>query len=760
MTLPPDDDLGKQLGDGVDPMKWLESLAARQGANPDEFITSADMEVPEADSDSVVDEPGYIDYDPFGSSAPAPGDSQPVQATSAETPAQPAVSSLGPPDEIDPLAWLESLARRQGADPDEFVTEANLEVPEVDPSTKVDEPGYTPYEAAGAAAYKRPARPAQPAQAAPPPAREPEPEPAAIGEEGDLTLEEAAAILDVGPEEMAPVAGMAAEAPVPAASTGDPLGGDVDPLAWLESLARRQGAKSEELITSADLEVPEAAADAVVDEPGYRDYQPFEAEADEEEAPAAAAPAPQPVEEAAPVPSGEDTLAWLEDLAAEQGALPISEAADPLAGLDDAEIEAMAAEGRLTAEQMEAWLSRQAESLAEVRASAESLVGDEEMAVAEPGEIPSWLQEAAPEETPAAAAEPVEEAEPAEMPDWLMEDVGEPQPDLQALLSEEPPAEAGAYEDSWAAALDEEYVTRRLGDDQGEPEWYTAALNDPDRLAALQDAQEAAPEVEAAEPEPEPEPAEAEQGELPDWLKDAAPPETLEAISDEVPDWLSEEVPEAEAEPALEDWLVEPAAEEPEAAPAAAEIDAVDEEVPELAEAEAEALDWLNEPAAEPAELPDWLIEAAPEQPAAAAPAPEPEPAQPAAPVAKPAAPAAPAPRTAARRALRPTPPPVPEGEAYAGVRTRLASNPQDHDARLELARQLKTEARLEDSLNHYEALVFDEAMLDNVEQDLAAVVEERKDVPQAMRVLGDVRLRQGRLQDALEMYRAALEQL
>jgi len=59
MTLPPDDDLSKQLGEGVDPMKWLESLAARQGANPDEFITSADMDIPEADANSVIDEPGY-----------------------------------------------------------------------------------------------------------------------------------------------------------------------------------------------------------------------------------------------------------------------------------------------------------------------------------------------------------------------------------------------------------------------------------------------------------------------------------------------------------------------------------------------------------------------------------------------------------------------------------------------------------------------------------------------------------------------------
>ena len=235
-----------------------------------------------------------------------------------------------------------------------------------------------------------------------------------------------------------------------------------------------------------------------------------------------------------------------------------------------------------------------------------------------------------------------------------------------------------------------------------------------------------------------------------------------------MPDWLVEELPEAVDEPAMQDWLAEPAPEPvvaQQAAPqdaALPEAEAASEDVPELAEAEAEALDWLSEPTVEPAVLPDWLIEAAPE-PLAAAPKAEPAPA-PAAPVRQPAAaspaPAAPAPRPATRRALRPTPPPVPAGEAYAGYRNRLESDPQDHAARLELARRLQSDARMEDSLNHYEALVFDEALLDNVEQDLNTLVEQRQDVPQALRVLGDVRLHQGRLQDALEMYRAALEQL
>ncbi len=49
------------------------------------------------------------------------------------------------PEEI--MAWMESLAKRQGADSSGFTTEANVEIPEVDPdSVVIDEPGYIPSE--------------------------------------------------------------------------------------------------------------------------------------------------------------------------------------------------------------------------------------------------------------------------------------------------------------------------------------------------------------------------------------------------------------------------------------------------------------------------------------------------------------------------------------------------------------------------------------------------------------------------------------
>lgn len=728
---PDAEDVGDPLGDIGDPLKWLESLAARQGANPEEFITSADMDLPGGEEEESLDQAGYGDSDvPGAVDRPTPAEARPTgQATT------PAESPLGPG--VDPLAWLESLAKRQGANPEEFVTAADLEVPEVPPDAVVDEPGYTPYEVS----------------AAPRPRAVPEPEPhreaeTLLREEGELTPQEAAALLDMDTGELTPVSAAPPAAPAAAPSLADPLSGQVDPLAWLESLARRQGARAEELITAADLDIPEPV-DAVIDEPGYVDYSPFaEAVPEHEERKAAAEAAPQAAvpEEVEEVPSAGDTLAWLEGLAAEQGAMPQPLAGvDPLAGLSDEEIERLAAEGRLSREQQQAWLDRQAESLIRHRAEAEAAAAAEEaLEPAELGELPDWLQEAIPPEA-APTAEPaplveqiVEPPEPSDLPDWLREEEPEEELDfLEFLEGEEAAGEEEAealpeemtleamYDDPWAAALDEEYVTQKLGKAQEEPDWYRSAL---EAATAEAEGQEVAAE-EAGEAELAP----AEPAELPPWLLEAAPATEEEGLFDTVaegegvPDWLAEAAPEQQ--PALEGEL------------------------------EGEMPDWLLEPiqVEEEAELPDWLAEVAPQpEPVAQAPAPPP-PVEPA-----PERPAAAPPAPATRPALTPVRISValPQGEAYAPYREKLTQNPDDHPTRLELARALKKEDAIAACLGQYQALVSAEALLSEVEADLRALVAQRPALPQARRVLGDALMRQGRLQDALDTYRAALEQL
>ncbi len=64
------------------------------------------------------------------------------------------------------------------------------------------------------------------------------------------------------------------------------------------------------------------------------------------------------------------------------------------------------------------------------------------------------------------------------------------------------------------------------------------------------------------------------------------------------------------------------------------------------------------------------------------------------------------------------------------------------------------------DSLTHYEALIDDNAVLDDVITDMSAVVATQPKDPRARRLLGDAHLRKGNLQDALDTYRSALDTL
>lgn len=73
----------------VDPMEWLETLAARQGANPEELTTNARINIPKAD-ESEVEQP---EYEPFSFDTP------PTRRS---------------PEPVDTADWLNSLAGSEG----------------------------------------------------------------------------------------------------------------------------------------------------------------------------------------------------------------------------------------------------------------------------------------------------------------------------------------------------------------------------------------------------------------------------------------------------------------------------------------------------------------------------------------------------------------------------------------------------------------------------------------------------------------------
>jgi len=269
--------------------------------------------------------------------------------------------------------------------------------------------------------------------------------------------------------------------PSPEAGAAKPLDIGDDTMAWLESLAAKQGAKAEELLTKPEdrsdalpdwlkdtvgEEAPpaaESAAEEAVALPAQAQQFPdLEPESPSLAEPAAAVP---PVEgEAKPLDIGDDTMAWLESLAAKQGARPdelLTQPAERSEEMPDwLQQQAQAAEPAAAAPQEPAAVKEEAPAgeiepaapLAEETPTIEESVA--QAGIGEEDDISAWLkkldetpapQEPAtflPEEAPSAAAE--EEASLS----WLKDLEGEktePVPadsDLPAWLREASAAEA------------------------------------------------------------------------------------------------------------------------------------------------------------------------------------------------------------------------------------------------------------------------------------------------------------------------------
>jgi len=462
-----------------------------------------------------------------------------------------------------------------------------------------------------------------------------------------------------------------------------------------------------------------------------------------DEAPAPPQPTPEaeaaPAAPAAPAPPAaeaeEEALAWLDQQVEAQGVQPgepVSETLEPdRAPVSAPDIPPPDAEAEPASdEELPEWLkdiSPEVEAAAPVHDELDELpepeVEEEDLA---------WLSETL-EEEPASAEEaelaaifgkePAEEEEEEELPAWLRDETPAP----AAAPAPAPRMEAEPEEE------EEEELPAWLRDETPAP----AAAPAP------------APRMEA-------EPEEEEEEELPAWLREetAAPaaampaPPAEEEEEEELPAWLREEAPAPAAEEEvveeaeeLPDWLV--AEEEPEA-----------EEMPAMPRAEEPAAEPAPapEPAVEPEELPAWLQ--TPAEPvdaglesflkAAAAPPEEPE--------VKPAAPAAPAVPLAPAASAAPEPaPPVP---------APAAPPVGEPGAVLQHARQSMQEGEKVASLDAYESLVSSGQLLEAVIDDLNALRAQGPVTARVNRLLGDALMSTGRLQEALEIFRSALDQL
>jgi hypothetical protein len=721
-------------------MKWMETLAKRQGAS-EGLTTEANAEIADIDPDSVViDEPGYVPSEgkmkgkkietilpPRKTSeqvtaaapvqqpaAQAPATPPPVQQPAAQAPSAPPQPSAEPAG----LSWLESLAADQGAD-----------FPALDLSSLGAE--LTPAASAPA-----------------------EPQTNPIDWLESLGKTETPA--EANPVDWLQDLGAPAEVTSSAQSgVADPFASGADPVNWLESLAKGQGAKEEELTTSADLSVPPPPEEAAVDGPGYTPYSfdtpNFTPRQPELKMPVEATPEPAEVGDTAL----EDPSAWLDQLASSQGfdarkSIPETKAAP--AQMTDQEIQDALAKGLpVPHDQMEAWMSRQLEAGAQREEPPELFGGDEydPDAPAIPAEIPDWLIEQVGATPPEDVQPPVIEQPPAspqpaliedileppavpDMPDWLKEEA--PSSDLDSIFAaptmELPPPELTPLEpekavseleidssDPWVEAFDTEYKQGAVDINQV-PDWYAKAVSDPNRAAAVDRIASGEP-VELAEAglQPETQLPEGEPENVPDWLSGLTTGAVeAEAIpAEDIPDWLKADFQPTPPAPVIQ-----------------ADVAAA-EDVP----------DWLK--GVDLNEVPAWLTETlgtnTSEQNVV-------QPVQEPPSVMVPVVPAAPA-----------APPPVP-AVAQSPAPVPVAVSQIDAASVLAAARSRVQSGDIEGGVSQYEQLVRANRNLQETVDDLTKVAEKAKNNPALFRVLGDAYMRTGKLQAALDTYRKALNQL
>jgi tetratricopeptide (TPR) repeat protein len=518
-----------QPTEAVSLSRGTEPQPAEPGALPD-WLSSLEAGEPpamEATQPGATAETMPTSIESIPSAAEVPVD----QAPAAQEPAMPEVSSevtsekpvegFVPTGEAkkldigdDTLGWLESLAAKQGANPDELLTkpqERTESMPDWLASTEEPKPADLPKEPLQTlplpsldAYIKRdatrqpletlPLRPIDilgsdsfngpkihpeetPAPTEPPAAQEPTPEPASISE----------------PDE-------------PKAS--QPVKIEDDALAWLESLAANQGAKPEELLTkpeersqtppewvqaasqksAAQAEVP---ADIKAEEPTLSQTtaeMPAEV-VSQENAPAVEPPADAMTELVEPPQATLETPGQLEPKPVEADQ-PAAEFVEEPATVpvEEPESAVVPAEEDIT---VTTFLSQiKAEELGIETPAAEPAIAE---TPASQEELPDWLRDV---ETPAAAETPPAAAGPeSDLPDWLRTPAETPTEEpVEAHEAEafEPASEAHVEAESLPAWMEEPATTS------------AAAPTEPDEWIPIDEYKEPSQEAKAEEECPPP----------------------------------------------------------------------------------------------------------------------------------------------------------------------------------------------------------------------------------------------------------------
>ncbi len=752
-------------------MAWMESLAKRQGVDSEELTTAADMTIAEIDPDSVEVEDNYI---PYGMTqeqwAVKKAEEDTERAAKLANQQQDAATSdlelpdLGQPLDLEgetevvattkdtPSEQIEmdisSLSEEISDLPDIDLSDLGEELDEIDLGIDLDSLGLDGLDDL-AAQLDVPDLEAD--------------DPVATEDPMDWLdslADEPTAIVE---EDTNPV--------VEISSIADPTEADVDPIEWLESLAKEQGASEDEFITDAALEVP-TTVDADEATGGYIDYAFEDADASDE----VELPELSTVDaiDALDITDPDDPVAWLEGLASSQGSDTTFDIADddfieeevvinepeeePVAEAIDVDIINRLNQAEdVSPQDMENWMA----NLLEQGATREDAppdyvdVEEEDEPVIE-ANIPDWLidqvgpppdmnatkEEAREPEHPTAEAEldpeiealfdvDVEELEDTpEIPDWIgddgsdtVEEIDIPdwlqETDESIFVDEEPAVVASTVSpgsddlvdatDPWVEAFEIERE-QNLRNTNTVPPWYAEALGmdiPADAPAQVEPATPIAPSLQPGNLVPETSLSVGEPEAVPDWLSDVAatqpgaePVVTLEPQHEAT--WLEADEM-AVVEEGVPDWLADDSGDQP-------FVDNTEDiEIPA----------WLSEADLEKTDMvPDWLLETVEggTQPSTEVP-----------------------------------PAPQPVLAADIDVVTTLQS-----------ARRKVEGGDIDDALQDYEAIVLANSELETVIDDLSKLVKQDtyKETAPIHRVLGDGLMRLGRLQEALDTYRKALNLL
>jgi tetratricopeptide (TPR) repeat protein len=706
------EDLGKSQQEIDDSLAWLENLAAKQGA------TEGLLTKPE---DRLEQEPDWVKQ---AKSTPPPPAEQPTVSANQLGQSQQEID--------DSLAWLENLAAKQGA------TEGLLTKPE---ERLQEEPDWVKQ-----AKSESTAEPAtdntQPPPAQPEPAAKPEDLGKSEQERDDsfAWLEALAAKqgasegLLTKPEERlqeepewvkqaksTPPESTPSTPSIPAASVED-LGKSEqerdDSFAWLENLAAKQGA-TEGLLTK-----PEERRE---EEPEWVKQA--------KSAPQEPAPSTSPVSSANVEELGkseqerDDSFAWLENLAAKQGATE---------GL------LIKPEDRL--EQEPEWVQQAKSAPPQQPAETEPVV--EEPVVAEE-DTTTWLRNLEQEEN-----EPERESSRDETAVWFkkLDEASEPAPVAQPEATDDMP--------SWLSNLEEEESSvESMSESDSTRLWFkgleeSKSVTEPAQTPRAEDdipawlkgieEDNSAPVTEAISPEASPEASET-GGEF-DWLNEIEEESTVSSVAaadesqdESLPGWLrgvDEEtrLPDTGTLRGLPGWM----------------RDETGEVMAEPTKIEpTRATDWqpVEEKQPEPTPEPESVVQESPVPSQVRA---EPVSVQPVEEEPKPK----PAPKKSKPAEPKPEPYNEPLTARSAGV-LNAADDPMLGSARNELSR-----SNLPGALQSYEKLIKKGRFLEEVIFDLRGALDRFPVEVSILQALGDAYMRANRLQDALDAYTKAEELL